>query len=259
MPEIPDLQVFSQNLTRRLSGKRVEKIHAIVKTKLKTNEKELQGALQGSTLISVHREGKELYFKFDNGNVLALHMMLKGELRYYERKNEHKFTILELLFDDGTGVAMTDFQRQATPTLNPAPREAPDALSDQAGYEFLKDMLSQSKTPVKKRLTDQRVLRGIGNAYADEILWHARISPFAVSNKIPDDAIKRLSKSIKTVFAKAEDAIRKSNPDIIGGEVRDFLSIHNPEKTHSPTGQRILVVESGGRKTYYTQEQEMFE
>ncbi len=259
MPEIPDLQVFSHNLSKRFSGKRVQKIHAIVTRKLKTDEKELQDAVEGAVLTSVHREGKALHFTFDNGNVLGLHLMLKGELHYYEKSNEHKFTILEILFDDGTGLAMTDFQRQATPTLNPAPREAPDALSKEVDAKFLKQILNRSKAAIKKRLMDQSILRGIGNAYADEILWHARISPFAVSNKIPDPVIERLSASIRTVLADAENAIRNAYPDIISGEVREFLSIHNPEKTHSPTGQKIEVEEKSGRKTYFTEEQEMFQ
>ncbi|MDQ2657891.1 MAG: Fpg/Nei family DNA glycosylase [Bacteroidota bacterium] len=258
MPEIPDLQVFSHNLSKRLSGKRVQKIHAIVTRKLKTDEKEFQDSLEGAVLTSVHREGKALHFTFDNGNVLSLHLMLKGELHYYEKSNENKFTILEILFDDSTGLAMTDFQRQATPTLNPGPREAPDALSREVDYKFLKQMLNRSKTTIKKRLMDQSIIRGIGNAYADEILWHARISPFAISNKIPDPAIERLSDSIKTVLTNAEKNIRQAHPDIISGEVRDLLAIHNPGKTHSPTGEKIHIEERSGRKTYFTKEQERF-
>jgi formamidopyrimidine-DNA glycosylase len=259
MPELPDLQVFSRNLSKKLSGKRVEKIHAIYKKKLKSTEKEFQKAINGAVLTRVHREGKELHFEFDNGHVLGLHMMLKGELRYFTKKNEHKYTIIELLFDNGTGLAMTDFQGQATPTLDPEPRDAPDALSDKAGYAFLKEKLNASRLPLKKLLMDQKVIRGIGNAYADEILWHARISPFSISNKISDAAIRKLARSIKTVFAGAEKEIAKADPEIIGGEIRDFLVIHNSRKTNSPTGGKIVQTEIGGRKTYFTNEQEMFE
>jgi len=258
MPELPDLQVFSQNLSRKLCGKRVQKIHAIYTKKLKVDEKELQAAIEGAVITSIYRDGKELHFKFDNGHVLGLHMMLKGELRYFQDTNENKLTILEMLFEDGTGLAMTDFQRQATPTLDPEPRTAPDALSREANFRFLKQILSNSRVPIKKLLMDQNVIRGIGNAYADEILWHARISPFSVSNKVSESAIKKLRKSIKTVFTQAEKAIRKADPDIIGGEIRDFLAIHHANKTHSPTGAKILKDDSTGRKTYYTKEQQLF-
>ena len=255
MPELPDLQAFSLNLSKSLIGKRIEKIHAIRKKKLNTSEKEFQRAIEGAKLTSVRREGKELHFVFDNGNVLGLHLMLKGELRFFEGKNEHRFTIMEILFGDSTGLAITDYLAQATPTLNPEPRESPDALSGKADFTFLKEKINHSRSTIKKLLMDQNVIRGIGNAYADEILWHARIAPFSICNKIPDEAIKKLAKSIRTVFARAEKSILKANPDIIGGEIRDFLVIHNPEKTHSPTKAIIRVDRSSGRKTYYTDEQ----
>lgn len=72
-------------------------------------------------LISVRRDGKELHFAFDNSNVLALHIMLKGELHLFSERHNKKYPIIEILFSDGTGLVMTDWQRQATVTLNPEP------------------------------------------------------------------------------------------------------------------------------------------
>jgi formamidopyrimidine-DNA glycosylase len=259
MPELPDLQAFSRTLSKNLPGKKVEKLHAVYKKKLKTPEKELRHAIEGGTLSSIYREGKELHFAFDNGNVLAFHLMLKGKLHRFDAKNEEKYTIIELIFSDGTGLAMTDFQRQANATLNPSPRDAPDALSKAVGYKFLKMILNKSRATVKKVLMDQDVIRGIGNAYADEILWHARISPFSISNKIPDAAVKKLASSLKSVLKKAEVSILKTNPEIISGEVRDFLAVHTKERDRSPTGARIIVDDSGPRKTYFTNEQKLYE
>lgn len=259
MPELPDLQAFSRNLTKKLVGKKVENLHALYKKKLKTPEKDFQEALVGAKLMSVYREGKELHFAFDNGNVLGLHLMLKGELSLFEGKNNKKYPIIELLFSDGTGLAMTDWQGQATPTLNPDQRDAPDALSKTVNYQFLKEALSGSKAAIKKLLMDQQVIRGIGNAYADEILWASRISPFSICNKIPDTGIKALAKSIRSVLTKAEKTILKTNPDIISGETRDFLPIHNARKKESPTGKKIRMETTGGRKTYYTNEQKCYE
>jgi formamidopyrimidine-DNA glycosylase len=258
MPELPDLQAFSRNLSKILVGKRLQKLYAINKRKLKSPEKDLQRNLEGAALSSIYREGKELHFAFDNGNRLGLHLMLKGKLYLFTQKNEHRFTIVEMLFNDGTGLAMTDFQGQATAILNPPLKKAPDALSKEVNFRFLKQKLNRSKAAVKKLLMDQQVIRGIGNAYADEILWHARISPFSISNKVPDASIKTLAKSIKTVLKQAEKIILKSSPEIISGEVRDFLAIHNPEKNQSPAGGKILVDTGSARKTYYTKEQKLF-
>lgn len=257
MPELPDLQVFSLNLQKKLARKKVTKVIVGKAKRMKTPAATLKKNIEKKTIKKVYRAGKELHFEFSDGTVLGLHLMLKGRLNFFEGKNEHKYTILELQFDDDTGLAMTDFQGQATPTLNPEEPDAPDALDTAVNYSFLKKAL-QTKATIKNLLLDQHVIRGIGNAYADEILWKAGISPFSISNKIPDTKIKALAKAIKSVLKNAEKQIRKSNPDIIAGEVRDFLDIHNAKKKTSPGGAAIKQSTASSRKTYYTDEQELF-
>ncbi len=258
MPELPDLQVFSKNLTKTLKGQVVNAVKAPVTKKLNVSPAALKKALVGNKIQGVKRVGKELHIELNSGDILGLHLMLHGYLYLFEGKNDHKHTVLELAFDDGTGLALTDWQSAATVTLNPEDRDAPDALDKKVSYTFLKDAL-QKKAIVKNVLLDQKVIRGIGNAYADEILWDARISPFSTSNKIPDKAIKALARSIKKVLTKAEQQIRKSHPDIIAGEIRDFLVVHNSRKKTSPGGAAIDTKTVGGRKTYYTNEQELYQ
>ena len=89
--------------------------------------------------VSVNRRGKELYFEFKNGNVLSLHLMLRGKLHAFEKQHVEKYTVIELHFTDNSGLAMADFQGQATPTLNPEEREAPDALSKELNLAYLKE------------------------------------------------------------------------------------------------------------------------
>jgi formamidopyrimidine-DNA glycosylase len=257
MPELPDLQVFSHNLGKKLAGKTVKEVIVHKAPKLNVTHQQLQGTLQGQKLSAVYRDGKELFFKFSKGDVLGLHLMLHGKLFLFDGKSENKYPIIELLFTDDTGLVLTDFQGIANPTLNPEAKESPDALDDAAGFDYLKGILGKKKTNVKTVLLDQKIIRGIGNAYADEILWHAGISPFSICNKIPEDKVKDLVKSIHSVLKDAEKQIIKSNPDIIAGEVRDFMLIHNAKKKHSPKGAPILINEAS-RKTYYTEEQELY-
>lgn len=258
MPELPDLQVFSRNLDKKLGGKTVKEVAVHQAKKLNVTQKELQDTLHGQKLSSVYRDGKELFLKFSKGDVLGLHLMLHGKLFLFEGKSENKFPIIEILFTDDTGLVLTDFQKAATPTLNPEAKTAPDALSKEAGIDYLIGVLAKKKTNIKTVLLDQKIIRGIGNAYADEILWDAGVSPFSIGNKIPADKIKALHRSIHEVLENAEKEIIKANPDIIAGEIRDFMLIHNAKKKHSPKGAPILIEEKS-RKTYYTEEQEMFE
>ena len=257
MPELPDLQVFAKNLSKKLKGKTLKKLTVVRSKKLKIPAAKLKKAIEKQPLKNITRVGKELHFRFGNDNILSLHMMLHGKLEYFTKKNPHKYTIIEMLFDDGTGLALTDFQGQATPTLNPEAPGAPDALSRENNYKHLKKIMD-SKATVKNILMDQHLIRGIGNAYADEILWDARISPFSVGSKIPDGSIKTLARSIRKVLTAAEKKIRKEFPDIIGGEVRDFLGVHNAKKETSPAGAPIKRSTVGGRKTYYTREQKLY-
>jgi formamidopyrimidine-DNA glycosylase len=259
MPELPDLQVFSRNLTKLFAGKKLKKVEIPYTKKLKIPAKKFKEALEGKTLKEVIRDGKELHFKFGSETTLGLHLMLRGELHEFEKTHSKKFPIIELYFSNSKGIVMTDYQGQATPTLNPKEGEGIDAMSDEVNFKFLKEKFQKSKAVVKNVLLDQKFVRGIGNAYVDEILWDARLSPFSTANKIPDGHIKALAKSIKKVLKEGEKAILKSNPDIITGEVRDFLKIHNHKKTHSPTGGEIIIDKSGSRKTYYTEEQKLFD
>lgn len=258
MPELPDLQAFSHNLTKRLKGKKLKEVIVTESKKLNVTEKELKDALEGHELEKIERAGKELHAHFKGGHTLGLHLMLHGGLSLYDNEDkEPQFRIITLKFEDGTNLSLTDFQKAATPTLDPKKSDVPDALEVTA--EYLSARLAKTKTPVKTVLMDQKVVRGIGNAYADEILWDAKISPFSASNKIPVSVVKRLAESIKSVLEHAQKEILKADPDIISGEVRDFLIVHQPRKKTTPQGKAIHQKEVSSRKTYYTDEQELFE
>ena len=86
MPELPDLQVFSNNLDKKLSGKKLETIEIKNTSKLKTSEKETKKALDNQRLKEVYRDGKELRFKFEN-DILGMHLMLNGDLYFFEKMN----------------------------------------------------------------------------------------------------------------------------------------------------------------------------
>ncbi|ASZ12302.1 Fpg/Nei family DNA glycosylase [Chitinophaga pendula] len=259
MPELPDLQVFSHNLQKLVKGKKISGVQVVKAKKLNVSAKQLEQALAGQAVQSVYREGKELYFAIGKQHVLAMHLMLHGKLLYGAAGGGHKHTVLELVFVDDTALTLTDYSSMAKPTLDPEEPDAPDALSEAGGVKYLKAQLPQKRIHIKNFLLDQQLIRGIGNAYADEILWDARISPFSICNKLPADKISQLAKSIKKVLAAAEKKILASHPDIISGEVRDFMAVHHSKKAQSPTGADIHHKVVNSRKTYYTDEQVLFE
>src|SRR3954470_7469964 len=147
MPEIPDLNIFRKNLAKKLAGKKLSRIEVIITRRLKDPEAVLKDALEGQTLIAIERTGKELHFVFGNGRILSLHLMLYGSMHWYEGNNENRFTIAEMLFADGTGLAITDWQKAVILTLDPKPATVPDAMEMPGGY--LKAALKKNSHPIK--------------------------------------------------------------------------------------------------------------
>ena len=256
MPEIPDIEVFSRNLKKLLAGKQVTKVKVVNGQKLKDTAKELSQALEGKKILDVFRSGKELRIQFSKNVLLGIHLMLTGDLHFIEEKNERKSTIVELQFNDGTGLALTDRMKNADVKLDPVDKAGIDALD--LDYKTLKEILNR-KAAIKNVLLDQDIIRGIGNSYSDEILWQTRISPFSKANAIPDEKIKELATTIKKVLKEATEKIYKNHPGKINGEVKDYLQIHTKKKIESPTGKPILTAERGMLLTYYTDEQVMYE
>jgi formamidopyrimidine-DNA glycosylase len=257
MPEIPDLNIFSKNLNGRLMRKTLMQVNLLVTRQLKAPESELKAALEGKVLTLIQRKGKQLYFHFNDGHVLGLHLMLHGALHWFEGKNENKFTIAEFIFSGGIGLAVTDWQKAVIITLDPPTSDVPDALD--MPFQYLDIALKDHSRPIKSVLTDSKVLQGIGNAYADEILYAAKISPFSIANKIPEDKVDVLTRAINTVLTDAENHILKIFPDTITEKERDFLQVHRPKQKLTLAGEVILKAEIDSRKTYYTDSQELFQ
>jgi formamidopyrimidine-DNA glycosylase len=255
MPELPDLEVFSENLSKKFKNKTLKQLTIHKDKKINAPKEAFQQSFIGNTLHSIKRQGKEIHFTFDNDQVLGLHLMLKGELHYLPGTKEIKSKIIDLIFEDGQGLTLSDFMAQAMPILNPPTSEVPDALSDDFNTEYVKKKFEKNKGSVKANLLDQKFVRGIGNAYADEILYESNVSPFSICAQIPAEAVDALVSSTKSVLNDAIDSIKGVNPEGITGEVRSFLKVHVSGKTQTDKGEPIQFKEISGKKTYYTNSQ----
>jgi len=256
MAELPDLSVFANTLSKKFGSKTLEKLYINVAKKLNVTAAELQNKLEDQKLIKVERVGKTLQFHFGK-EILGLHLMLKGELLEMEKDEPApRHTILAFYFKGDTGFAVTDTLKQATPTLNPPGNKTPDAL-DIDEQDFLA-LLSRRRKKIKEVLMDQKAIRGIGNSYADEILWGA-ISPFSTANAIPEKSAKVLYKEMRQTLNFAIKAIEKENQDELRGELRDFMQIHGFGIGKSPTGHPIRSEKINGRTAYFTDEQKRYQ
>lgn len=255
MRELPEFQILSTQLDALFNAKVLTRIGVIDSKKIKEKPQGLN-KLKGSALKSIQRSGKALDFIFSDGNILQFDLKLHGCLEVFKKNNEHKHTLLELYFDNERGIALTDILGHANITLNPAPSTAIDALSKDVYSRLVLSL--QSKAKIKGLLTNQKIIKGIGSVYADEILWEARISPFSVSSAIPEFKIKGLANAIKTVLLNAETQIINKKVTLFHSEGYDFLSIFGKEGERSPGGSIIKLDKKAGHSTYYTQEQVLY-
>ena len=160
-------------------------------------------------------------------------------------------------FEDGLALVVSDHRGLVTVKVNPIPSSVPDALAVDKTY-LRRKIAEKQRARAKAFLMDQAIIRGIGNAYADEILWQARISPKSTVGRIPDHVIDDFLTSIRSVLTEAIEEIKRQSPEINSGEVRDFLRIHNSKRSESPTGYQIMKEKKGSQITYFTQEQVLY-
>jgi formamidopyrimidine-DNA glycosylase len=213
--------------------------------------------LKDAELRSVDRNGKEVHLHFSNGQVLGIHLMLTGKMYLLPTEEQINKPIFDIHFSNGGGIAVSDNFGQAKPILNPEKGTVPDILSKEFTLEYFASVLSGTVSPIKKVLVDQKKIKGIGNAYVDEILWKVKISPFSAANKIPAEKVKALYDAIPKITKAATEAIEQRNDteDVFAMKNKDHRFIHNSSLTHTPNGEEILIGKVGSAKTYYTASQ----
>lgn len=261
MPELPDLQVFSKNLFLKIGNKEIQQVNIYNTKKINWSKDEIVSVWSNKKISSISRIGKELYFHSNADDVFSVHLMLKGMFNICaaDSINSIKYKIMNLVFNDNTSLIISDPQGLCKVTFSPEMTDVPDALSLDFSYDyFLQCIRKNSRKNIKALLINQDIIKGIGNAYADEILWAANISPESTVGKIPEEYLQKLYLSIREVLENAIFTIDKIAPGIINGEERSFLKIHNPEKQFTDAGDKIIVKKVASKTTYCTEKQILF-
>lgn len=259
MPELPDLTVFAESLTQLVVGKKITAAHYHRTSRLNVDPGQFSAALRDQKIEAVRREAKGLLFTLDSGDRLFVHLMLSGGFQMVAAGEPVSFAVMTLDFEGGTSLVLFDPRGLATVTLNPKPAKAAlDAL--QVTEEYLRELfLKKPKVTVKECLIDQGAIAGIGNAYSDEILWEAKVAPKSLAGRLPDQAIAQLATAIPKVLREATDYLRENHAGMISGEFREHLAVHRPRTRSAPTGAAIKNEMVGSKKTYFTDEQVLYE
>jgi len=261
MVEIPELNIVANTLHNLFARAMLTKIDIQRDKKLNAPKHNYQECLVNQKLDKIYRRSKELWFAFENGSVLSIHLMGAGSLTMLPSEKQMIHPVASLWFDNEKGIGIDDRIGQARILLNPTIPATAEVLTEAFTSDEFKRILIQAKRcRIKDVLCDQKRMRGLGIVYADEILWQVKISPFTCCNCIPEDKIKELYDAIPLVLNKAENYIR-DNQLFTGNftlKNKDHRLIHNLSKKLSPEGEIIRNENLGVGKTYFTESQILY-
>jgi formamidopyrimidine-DNA glycosylase len=262
MPELPELEVLKEILTRRVVGREITACRALRPGLLKTVEPPLE-ALIGQRFTTIGRRGKHLIFTLRPDLHLVVHLMLAG--RFVTCKSATrptKATGLLVSFADGEDLRLVENgpvklaagHVVVDPARVPAIAKAGvEPLSPELTVEYLAEMTRDRRRQAKKLLTDQEMIVGIGTAYADEILFEARISPIRFVNTLVPEEVARLHAATQKVLAEAIGEVRaRTKGDLFENKAPDFLKIYKREGEPCPVcGTKIAEIRYAETRTYY--------
>lgn len=254
MPELPELEVLKEKLNSQIKDKVILNLIVLKPYVLKNF---FQGDLAGHAVTYIQRQGKYLIIELDSLR-LIIHLMLRGSLNFLlsgEKLKRSAAAVLEftdhskLEFNEiGHKKRMSMYILPTQVVLKQIERLGPDPFDNDFTVSKLSNILNLKARQLKSLLRDQTKISGLGNAYTDEILWLARLSPFKLSTKLSDDEIKKLYIAIRTVLEGAIAIIREKGIS----EKRTFLQIHNKKGKLCPRCEEpIQYISFSNSDTYY--------
>ena len=195
MPELPDLAAYLDSLDRRIVGRRLLALRIASPFLLRTAVPSIS-TIEGRKVTGLRRLGKRIVFAFEGELFLVLHLMVAGRLQWPAKKGRNTLAIFE--FEDGT-LSLTEAGTKRRASLHLVQGEAALAAMDPGGIEVLSSSLEEFSSrlkgenhTLKRALTDPRLFAGIGNAYSDEILHRAQLSPIALTRDLSEEEVRRL-------------------------------------------------------------------
>jgi len=215
MPELPDIVVYLEALERRILGHVLERVHVAGPFLLRTATPPLDSA-NGHKVVALRRAGKRIAIGCDNDIWLVIHLMIAGRLHWSTQRitPDGRRVLAAFYFDTGT-LTFTEAGTQKRASLQVVSGEEGLAQLDAGGIdvfsandkEFAAALTSANHT-LKRALTDPHLFSGIGNAYSDEILFHAKLSPVTLTQRLKPEEIRRLHEATKQTLTHWIESLR---------------------------------------------------
>lgn len=260
MPELPDVCVYIEALELHVVGQTLERIELASPFVLRTYDPPLE-AVFGQAVRAARRIGKRIVLEFDDGLFLVLHLMIAGRLRWRTQGQKAgigaKLMLATFRFPTGTLLFSEASSKKRASMALVRGEEALRALDPggieplEATVEEFQAALSRENHTLKRSLTDPRLFSGIGNAYSDEILHAARLSPLKLSRSLSEEDVARLRDATRATLKKWTDILRAQAGDGFPEKVTAFhdeMAVHGRFKKPCPVCgapvQRIVYAEN---------------
>ncbi len=262
MPELPDIVVYCESLAARVAGEALVRARIVSPNLLRTADPPLEEAF-GRTVRAVRRVGKRIALALDGDLFLVLHLMIAGRLQWKPAgaKPPGKVGLAAFEFASGT-LVLVEPAKLKRASLHVVRGEAGVRALDPGGIEPLEASreafavaLRRENHTLKRALTDPRAFSGIGNAYSDEILHRAQLSPLAMTSRLDDDAIARLRAATRDVLTEWTERLRRETGAGFPAKVtafRDGMAVHGRYRRPCPVcGAPVQRIRYADNETNY--------
>jgi formamidopyrimidine-DNA glycosylase len=236
MPELPDVELYVSALRRQIAGRTVRRVRVASPFFVRTFDPPVS-ALEGAIVHSVTRMGKRLVWEFDGDLFVVVHLMIAGRMRWRETGEAipAKVGLAAFDFDEGT-LLFTEAGSRKQASLHVVRGRSAVTAMDPGGADVFTmprdtfaSMLRASNHTLKRQLTDPHVFSGIGNAYSDEILHAAQLSPVTLTQSLDDDEIARLFDAVRDVLRDWTARLQQETGDAFPEKVTAFrpgMAVH---------------------------------
>jgi len=262
VPELPDIVVYIEALEKRILGQTLEHVRIASPFLLRTADPPV-ASLEGKSVVQMRRMGKRICIGLENDLWLVLHLMIAGRLHW--KKSGVKVSPPRGLaaFDFTNGSLLwTEAGSRKRASLHVVSGEAGLRLLDPGGLEVLEtdlarfaEVLTSANHTLKRALTDPRLFSGIGNAYSDEILFQAQLSPLALTQKLKTGEIERLFAALRASLVDWVSRLRADAGDEFPEKVTAFrpgMAVHGRHKEPCPRcGAKIQRIRYASNETNY--------
>jgi formamidopyrimidine-DNA glycosylase len=265
MPELPEVETVKNTLKKQILGKKINNIKSLYSGIIATDKDEFCKNIVNQEFLDIKRRGKFLIFVL-NDYYLVSHLRMEGKFFIKNSsmpivKHEH------LIFDLGDcdlryhdtrkfGV-MKIVKKEDLYNTEEIKKQGIEANSDKLTVKYLKDKFKSKNMPIKTVLLDQEIISGLGNIYADEVLYKSRINPLKKAKELNDKDCENIIASSKIILDKAikeGGTTIKSYTSSLGvtGNYQNYLEVHKKEGMPcNSCGTKIKRIKVGGRSTYF--------